>query len=196
MVFASPTLLGVEGIFLSNCHLCTRTQSMWDFEWSHYECCLCFLKLSIKSHLPSNQTLLGLVFLVRDNHAGDGGAQCGSQSPHSLGRISAVVIIASFVGCLTWHLGLISTATPTCPIVVPSLYLELWKAFYASLHVVFIDSCSVNSCDFGVPVGRSELRVFLFYHLGHSFSWHFLTVADWGSKFKLPRIPFISFSFF
>ena len=112
---------------------------------------------------------LGTCLPVQDSHAWDGGARCGSQSPHSLGRISAVVIVASFVGCLTWHLGLNSTATPTCPIVFPSLYLELWKAFYASLHVVFINSCSVNSCDFGVPVGRGELRV-IFYHLGHSFS--------------------------
>lgn len=93
------------------------------------------------------------------------------------------------VGCLAWHLGLIQTAAPTCPIVFPSLYLRLWKAFSASLQVVLINSCSVNNCDFGVPVGRGELRVFLFCLLGHSFFRHFLT-ADWGSKFKLPRIPF------
>ena len=29
---------------------------------------------------------------------------------------------------------------------------------------------SVNRCDFGVPVGGGELRVFLLCHFGHTFS--------------------------
>ena len=39
----------------------------------HYKWSLCFLKLSIKPHLPSNQAFLGLVFPVQENHAGDWG---------------------------------------------------------------------------------------------------------------------------
>ena len=36
--------------------------------------------------------------------------------------------------------------------------------------VFLIDSCSVNSCIFGVPVGGGELRVFLLCHLRRTFS--------------------------
>ena len=36
----------------------------------HYKWSLCFPKLSIKPHLPSNQTFLELVFPVQENHAG------------------------------------------------------------------------------------------------------------------------------
>ena len=64
--------------------------------------------------------------------------------------------------CLYW----VST-TPTHPIVVPSLYLQLQKIFSAVLLVVLIGSCSLNSCTFGVFVGGGELRVFLLCHLGH-----------------------------
>ena len=54
-------------------------------------------------------------------------------------------------------------------IVILSLYLELWKVFSVSLQVILIDSFSVNSCNFGVLVGGSELRVFLLFHLDHAF---------------------------
>lgn len=39
--------------------------------------------------------------------------------------------------------------------------------FSASLEVVLVDSCSVNDCNFGVPMARSKLRVFLLLCLGH-----------------------------
>ena len=38
----------------------------------------------------------------------------------------------------------------------------------ASLQVILIYSCSVNSFNLGVPVGGGELRVFLLCRLGHS----------------------------
>ena len=51
-------------------------------------------------------------------------------------------------------MGLEYTASPAC-LVDPSVYLQLWKIFSASLRVVLIDSCSVvttvNRCNFGVP---------------------------------------------
>ena len=37
---------------------------------------------------------------------------------------------------------------PPIHLVVPSLYLLLWIAFSASLQVILIESCSVNSCNF------------------------------------------------
>lgn len=40
-----------------------------------------------------------------------------------------------------------------------SLYLQ--KIFSASIHVVLINNCSVNSSNFGVPLGGDKFRVFL-----------------------------------
>ena len=40
-------------------------------------------------------------------------------------------------------------------------FLYLQKLFSASLHVVLINSCSVNSSNFGVPLGGDKFRVFL-----------------------------------
>ena len=63
-----------------------------------------------------------------------------------------------------------STALP------PTFHIWLWlflyifscgKMFAASLQVVLVDRCSVNCCDFGVPVRVEEFRVFLLHCLGH-----------------------------
>ena len=51
--------------------------------------------------------------------------------------------------------------------MVPSLYLELWKVFSASLQII-VGSCSISGCNFGVPIGGGELRVFLLCHLGYT----------------------------
>ena len=53
-------------------------------------------------------------------------------------------------------------------IVVLSLCISLWLIFPASFQVVVIDSCSVNSCTFGVPMGGGELWIFVFRQLDHS----------------------------
>ena len=45
---------------------------------------------------------------------------------------------------------------PTCLGAVLSLYVQLWKIFSASLQIILVDSCFVNTCSFGVPVGGSE----------------------------------------
>ena len=47
-----------------------------------------------------------------------------------------------------------------------TVYLPSPMRFSASLQVTLIDSFSVSSCDFGVPMGGGELRVFLLCHLG------------------------------
>ena len=48
--------------------------------------------------------------------------------------------------------------------VVSSLYLWLWEIGSASL-LVFLTSS--NSCDFGLPMGAGEFKVFLLHHLCH-----------------------------
>ena len=103
------------------------------------------------------------------------GAQCGAWTPHSSVRTSAVMISLLFVGlpwgCGSW-LDYISSP-PTCGSVFISLVV---KIFSTRLQVIFIDSCSVSTCNFGVPVGGGEFRVFLLCYLDLS--------------------PFISFSCF
>ena len=57
--------------------------------------------------------------------------------------------------------------TTTHLVVVFSLHLQLWRCFSASLRVIFIDSCSVNGCYFGLPMEAGELRVFRLCHVGY-----------------------------
>ena len=40
------------------------------------------------------------------------------------------------------------------------------KIFSSCLQVIHMDSCSVNSYNFGVSIGEGELRVFLLCHVG------------------------------
>ena len=58
------------------------------------------------------------------------------------------------------------SAPPTHVSVLPSLYLYCGKC--ASFQVVIIDSFSMSSCNFGMPVGWGVLRVFLLCHLGQT----------------------------
>ena len=103
-------------------------------------------------------------------HLPGAGPPCwGAQTPHSLGRTSAIVIILplSFSG----GVGLDYIASP------PLLLILLWfllcvfscgKSFLLVSRVILIDSCSVNSCNFGVPTGGGKVRDPLLCHLGHT----------------------------
>ena len=81
------------------------------------------------------------------------------------------MIIFPFVGFLHRGLGLHHTTslpTPHLSYLIVALYIfSCGKMFSASLQVVFVDRCSVNCCDFGVPVRVEEFRVFLLRCLGH-----------------------------
>ena len=57
--------------------------------------------------------------------------------------------------------------TPFLPSYCGSFLELLWKLFSATLQFVLIESCSVNGCNFRVPMGGGELKVFLFPLLGH-----------------------------
>ena len=64
----------------------------------------------------------GLIFLVQDPQAGQ--PDVGLRPPHSLGRISAIVIILLFRGCLPRDVGLNYTASR------PLLSVLLWFFLY------------------------------------------------------------------
>ena len=127
------------------------------------------------------------IFLVQEPWAGE--PVCGACTPHTLGRTSAVVTIFSFVGHL-WVLTILSLR-PSYLSYCGSFFISLvWKTFSASLQVVLIDSCSINSCNLGVPMGGGKLRVFLLCHLGHSFvsvSWVYTDwcVRHWNWQFLI-----------
>ena len=111
--------------------------------------------------------ILGLIFPWRTPTLG---RLMGTQTPHFFGRTSASVINLLFVGRPPGCVSL------DCTTSLPLLLTWLWFLLYIfscirSFLLVFrflISSCSTGSCNFGVPVGGGELRVFLFYHLGHS----------------------------
>ena len=83
----------------------------------------------------------------------------GAQPLCSLGRTSIVVIFLLFVACWPRGMGPDHTISilPTYFVVVSSLYHYLWKTFSASLQVVLINSCSVNSIQFSCSVMSSSL---------------------------------------
>ena len=105
-----------------------------------------------------------LIFLVQDPRLG---AWCGAQTPHSSGMTSAVVIFFLLVNHQprVWSLLESVSTSLTHLMVAPSLYVYLQKIFSAGLYVILRVSCSVNICNFGVPMGGGELRVFLLCHL-------------------------------
>ena len=105
----------------------------------------------------------------------------GAWTPHHLGNISIFVIVFLFRGhqprCVDpkWVF-----APPTCLVVVPSSYVQLWKKFSASLLVVLIDSYSVSGYNFGVSVGGGEFMVFLLCHSSTSPLFLLLDYELWG----------------
>ena len=82
------------------------------------------------------------------------------------------MVLLLFVG--HWPKGVgpnFTTSLPLLPvfIVVPSLYLAMWKTFPASLQAVLMDNCFGNCHNLGVSVGGDEFRIFLLGYLGHLF---------------------------
>ena len=106
---------------------------------------------------------------------------CGAWTPHHLGSISIFVIVFLFRGhqprCVDskWVF-----APPTCLVVIPSSYAQLWKKFSASLLVLLIDSYSVSGYNFGVSVGGGEFMVFLLCHSSTSPLFLLLDYELWG----------------
>ena len=85
-----------------------------------------------------------------------------AQSSHSQGKTSTIVIILLFVGHLPTAMGFDYAAFMHFLHVSCGSFLSLCaEIFSASLHVVLINSCSVNSSNFGVPLGGDKFKVFL-----------------------------------
>lgn len=113
----------------------------------------------LKSHWLSKPEIPGAH--IPGAGALDWGARCGAQTPCSLGRTSAILIILPFVGHLPQDGGP-DISLPLLPISFwLLLYIFTCEIFFsASLQVTVINSFSVKSCNVGVPMG-DELRVFL-----------------------------------
>ena len=119
---------------------------------------ICFLQLSgfpiCKSHWPSKPDVLEAC--LQDAGPQDWGAHCWVQTLFSLERTSSIIIILLFVGRQPRGVNLDYMMSP------PLLPFFLWfllfnfsygKIFSASVQLILINSFSVNSCNFGVPMG-------------------------------------------
>lgn len=129
---------------------------LWLF---HMQAPLAFKPRHSRVHLPSSGSRVW-------------GAWCETWTPDSLGRTSTMVIILLFLGHLLWGCrSLLHCVSALPPISVFLLYIfDCKRSFLFSLFslIVLIDSSSVNSCHFSVPVEGNELRVFLLCHLDYN----------------------------
>lgn len=123
-----------------------------------------------KISLPGlqNKTFWGLSALCKDSCCR---ARWGAWKSHSLGRISTIVIIL-----LVWGSPILGVWGSWLYCVFIPASISLWflrhifsYRWFSLLDLVFvINSFSVYSCNFDVPVGTSKLRVFLLCPFGHS----------------------------
>ena len=115
-----------------------------------------------------SQTFWGLIFLVQDPWAGKPNVELRLLAPwEDLCDYDSLLVCESMTReCGFWLYCLF--ALPTCLIVFPSLYPQLWEIFFASFHFVLIDICSLSRCNFGVPMRGNEFRVLRFCHLDHT----------------------------
>ena len=147
------------------------------FSWQN-SVSLCPASLCIpKPNLPVNPGVFGLplssnpdVLGAINSEAGSPGWKVhhGAQTPYPLGRPSIVLLILPFLDNLLKDVGLTSTTS----LLLLRVLLQSFLYFFSwgksvRLQIVFIDSCSVNSCN-SVPLGAGALRVFLPHHLGHT----------------------------
>lgn len=104
-----------------------------------------------------------------------------------LGQDIRVYIPLTLPECGSWLDG--SLHPLTCLIVVPCLYLQLWKISSASLQVTLRGGCSVSRWSFGMPMG-GEFRIFLCCHLDPTSCYVPLLTLN---PHKLGRISYSSF---
>ena len=133
------------------------------------------------------------------------GAWCGAQAPRSW-RTSVIVIILPFVVHPPRGMGPDYTTSPS--LLPVSLWFLLYifsrrRPFLPVFQSFFcVNSCSVNSCSFGVPVGRGELSVFLLkdilpdeqnFHLFSKYCWSQdmsqASTKNWGHRNESDTFP-------
>ena len=158
----------VQPSLLLNFCLPTRIQSMWKFctqplrDVSYTSLVLSYISPTC---LQSN-ILGGLFFQFRTPRLG------------SLiwGLDLSFLAENLFVPLLLWGINLYYTVSPPLLLTFSFLpYILFWEIFSPHWKVVLVDNCSVNSCNFDVPVGGIYLRSSystilatpLSTHLGH-----------------------------
>ena len=118
-----------------------------------------------KTYWPSKSDVLGLISLQDP--------WCEAQVPHSSGKTPAIMVILLFVSHQPGFAGLDYAKSPLLLSISLWFFLLIYghgKIFSASLQIIAKDSCSINNCNFCVPVGGGELRVFLLDQLSHILS--------------------------
>ena len=90
----------------------------------------------------------------------------------------AVAVILLFVVHTLGNMGLDSIMT------LPSYCLMWFLLHIFSCRSFLVDGCSINSCNFVVPLKGGELRVFLLHHI------------CWSFHLKLSRFPLYSWRMF
>lgn len=79
------------------------------------------------------------------------------------------MVIFPFVGCLPGTVGLdYIMSLPLLPTWLWFVFLLVVEIYSASHQLILIDSCSVNSYNFGVPVGGGAPRPSFSVPLGYS----------------------------
>lgn len=137
---------------LSNFCLCAGTKSVWDFA------CTLESGVSVPTALQLSYVQVPLAF--KPSHPGDSFSrcrtpgwevQCGPQTPQCLRRTSPWIPLSFWlwIACLgLWPLSI----KCLCP-----AYLSYGSFFISTVignRFCIIDSCSVDSCNFGFPVGE------------------------------------------
>ena len=160
---ALPRLASLTRL-LSNYCLCGESQSMWGF-CGHPERAEYLFPLT--SLLSSIQTLQAF----KARHSGGSFPStgplsqtvlCGAQTTCFLGKIFCNYY-PSFCELPPWSMDLHPTMS------LASFFISgVVKIFSISLQVVLKDTCSFSDCNFGMPLGEGELRVFLPCHFGHN----------------------------
>ena len=88
-------------------------------------------------------------------------------SDHSvLGGLSATVMVLFWFTYLQRWVSTPSHLQSSCLYCCGSFYLSWWKTSSAHLQAVLIGSCWAHSCNFGVFLGGSQLKVSLLLHFG------------------------------
>ena len=133
--------------------------------------CVCPLRAAFSFPTALQLTSMEAMLVFKASHSGGSSFQCRTPRLGSLMWDSDPSLHGRFlplVDHLPRAVGLECTVhTAFLPSHCGSFLGLLWKLFSTTLQFVLIQSCSVNGCNFCVPMGGSELKVFLFPLPGH-----------------------------
>ena len=114
-----------------------------------------------------SHTFWGLIFLLQDPLAREPNVGLGPLPPWG-GTLHLLLFSHLWVAYTGVWVLTILCLHPSYPTHCSSFFIPLIvENISASLEVVLVDSCSVNDYNFGVPMARRKLRVFLILYLDH-----------------------------